>query len=152
MRLSRGWMSKEYSRKICKPFVCKDSPRYAGARVSSSGIPSYASFTFTKVYCAKLWQGLKNHISLRKMKRRQGEEEPERYLFVVDTLLKNHEFSLEEVNFLRQLRRFRDQNHVGCVTWNLDSWGVSQPVGRNYVDYMQEKAIPLIAADWRTQF
>ena len=66
MRSRHNWMSKAYYGRTCKPSVCKSSPQYTRARVSPSGIRSSASFTFIKVYCAKLWQELNNQISLRK--------------------------------------------------------------------------------------
>ena len=40
---------------------------------------------------------------IAKMKRKPEEEEPEWYLFVVDALLRHQEFSMEEVQFLRQV-------------------------------------------------
>lgn len=88
------------------------------------------------------------------MKKKQSEQEPERYVFVVDYLLKNHEFSLEENKFLQQI--------------NLDefilknTWGVlHEPLIREALANLQEdslsttvqtKELPLVAADWRSQF
>lgn len=87
------------------------------------------------------------------MNRRQWEEEPERYLFIVDAILRNHEFSLEEVKFLRQINL---EGFVVRITWEvlhetLNREALSNPQEETMMTTLQEKTIPLITADLSTQ-
>jgi hypothetical protein len=86
--------------------------------------------------------------------KRKPEDEPERYLFVVDALLRHQEFTIEEVKFLRQINL---EGFVIRVTWGvLHEALIREALGNLQKETMlttvREKAIPLIAADWRTQF
>jgi hypothetical protein len=51
-----------------------------------------------------------------KMKRRQEEEEPRRYIFVVDAVLRNQQFTLEKVQFLKQINL---EGFVTKITWGV---------------------------------
>lgn len=88
------------------------------------------------------------------MKRKQGDEQPERYIFVVDAIVKHHQFSKKEIKFLKQI--------------NLDgfmarvSWGVlHEALVREAVANLEEatmnttvrgKKLTLLQSNWRAQF
>jgi hypothetical protein len=91
---------------------------------------------------------------IEEMKRKPGEEEPERYLFVVDALLRHQEFTIEEVKFLRQINL---EGFIIRITWGVLHHALIREALANLQEEtmlttVREKAIPLIAADWRTQF
>lgn len=87
------------------------------------------------------------------MKRRQGEEEPARHIFLVDAVLRNHQFTLEEVNFLKQINL---ESVVSRNTWGVLHEALVREALTNLkedtmVTTVQSKTFPLIAADWRPQ-
>ena len=71
------------------------------------------------------------------MKRKQGEEQPERYIFIVDAILRNHQFTLEEVKFLKQINLdgFVTQSLLESVARGPDSGGFDQPRGTHHDDH-----------------
>lgn len=87
------------------------------------------------------------------MKRRQGEEEHARYIFVVDTVLRNHLFTLEEVNFLKQinLETFVTRNTWGVLHEALVRKALTNLKEDTMITTVQGKTFPLIATDWRPQ-
>lgn len=50
------------------------------------------------------------------MKRKQGDEQPERYIFVVDAIVKHHQFSKEEIKFLKQINL---DGFMARVSWGV---------------------------------
>lgn len=92
---------------------------------------------------------IKESIVVERMKRRQGEEEPERYIFVVDVVLKNHQFSLEEVKFLKQVNL---EGFVTKITWGVMHEAlVREPLTnlkeQTMLTTVQSKTIPILASD-----
>ena len=90
---------------------------------------------------------------VHKMKRKQGEEQPARYIFVVDTVLKHHEFTLEEAKFLKQVNF---DGFVTRVTWKvLHEALVREAIANldvtNMTTTVQGKTFPLLATNWKTQ-
>lgn len=88
-----------------------------------------------------------------KMKRKHGDEQPARYIFVVDTVLKHHEFTLEEAKFLKQVNL---DGFVKRVTWKVIHEAlVREAIANLKVSTMtttvQGKTIPLLATNWKTQ-
>ena len=116
--------------------------------------PQFCKFHICQVLLYKAVTEIKESSFVESMKRKQGEEEPQRYLFVVDALLRNHDFSLEEVQFLRQINL---EGFVIRITWGVLHEALVREALANLQEEtmlttVQEKEIPLIATDWRTQF
>ena len=87
------------------------------------------------------------------MKRKQGEETPTRYIFVVDTALKNLEFTSEEAKFLKQVNF---DGFVSRVTWKvLHEVLVREAIANlnitNMTTTVQGKTIPLLTTQWKNQ-
>lgn len=87
------------------------------------------------------------------MKRKQGEEQPAKYIFVVDTVVKHHEFTLEETKFLKQVNF---DGFINRVTWKvIHETLVREAIANLEVSTMmttvQGKTIPLLATNWKTQ-
>ena len=116
--------------------------------------PQFCKFHICQGLWYKAVTEIKESDFAESMKRKQGEEEPERYLFVVDFLLRNHEFSLEENKFLQQINL---EGFILQITWGV----LHEPLIREALAHLQEdsmlttvqkKEFPLVAADWRSQF
>ena len=87
------------------------------------------------------------------MKRKQEEAQLERYIFVVDAVLKHHQFSLEEVKFFKQVNL---DGFVTRVTWGV----LHEELVREAVEHLQAQSLlttvqdhtfPLLAPKWRDQ-
>ena len=88
-----------------------------------------------------------------KMKRKQGEETPTRYIFVVDTVPKNLEFTSEEAKFFKQINF---DGFVSMVTWKvLHEALVREAIANlnitNMTTTVQGKTIPLLTTKWKNQ-
>ena len=135
-----------HSGRVCTLSVCKGLAQCVGARGSCSGI----------LYCANLLG--KAVINFKEsgftdMKRKQGEEQPERYIFVVDVVLKHPQFTLEEAKFLKQINL---DGFVNRVTWGVLHEGLVREALTNLEEptmmtTVQGKTFPLLAPDWKTQ-
>lgn len=87
------------------------------------------------------------------MKRKQGEEQPERYIFIVDAILRNHQFTLEEVKFLKQINL---DGFVTRVSWRVLHEALIREALINLEEptmmtTVQGVTFPLLASDWRAQ-
>jgi hypothetical protein len=59
------------------------------------------------------------------MKRKQEEGQPDRYIFVVDAVIRHHEFTLEEMKFLKQINL---DGFVARVTWRVLHEDLKKPL------------------------
>lgn len=87
------------------------------------------------------------------MKRKHGDEQPERYIFVVDAVVKHHQFSKEEIKFLKQINL---DGFVARVSWGVLHEALVREAVVNLEETtmnttVQGKQFPLLQADWRAQ-
>lgn len=130
---------------------------FTSARWSTSEsqwYPWLCKFHIYQGLLCKMVTNIKELDFVEEMKRKLGEEEPERYLFVVDAVLKHRKISLEEVKFLRliNLEGFMIKIIWGVLHEALIREALANMQEKMMLTTVHEKAIPLIAVDWRTQF
>ena len=108
------------------------------------------------LFTGVLWKALTTikEDDLADMKRKQGEEQPERYLFVVDAVLRHQQFTIEEIKFLRKINL---DGFVTKVSWKVLHEALCREALANFEEStlfakVQGETIPIIAGDWRAQF
>ena len=87
------------------------------------------------------------------MKRKHGDEQPERYIFVVDAVVKHHQFSKEEIKFLKQINL---DGFVARVSWGVLHEALVREAVANLEETtmsttVQGKQLTLLKPDWRAQ-
>ena len=88
------------------------------------------------------------------MKRKHGDEKSKRYIFVVDAVVKHHQFSKEEIKFLKQINL---NGFVARISWGVLREALVWEVVANLKETtmnttVQGKQFTLLQADWRAQF
>lgn len=107
------------------------------------------------IYTGLLWKAVTSvkEEDWNDMKRKHGDEQPERYIFVVDAVVKHHQFSKEEIKFLKQINL---DGFVARVSWGVLHEALVREAVANLEETtmsttVQGKQLTLLKPDWRAQ-
>ena len=123
------------------------------SKSNSLWYPKSCKFHVYQGILCKAVRTIEESSFVNEMKRKHADAQPARYIFVVDAVLRHHEFTLEEAKFLKQVNF---DGFVNKVTWKvLHEALVREAIANlNTTDMtttVQGKTFPLLAAQWKDQ-
>ena len=86
------------------------------SKSNSLWYPKSCEFHVYQGILCKAVRTLEESGFVNEMKRKHGDAQPARYIFVVDAVLRHHEFTSEEAKFLKQVNF---DGFVNMVTWKV---------------------------------